>query len=411
LLSLIAALEHQLAERKTHGLLRTRRVTKGKTAPQIEIAVRGPVLQFGANDYLGLASDERIVAAAQRGLERFGVGAGASHLVTGHSVAHEELEEALAAFLSGYDQAGAKQNALAAVTLSSGYLANLAILTALCDRESVIFADKLNHACLNDGALLSRAQFKRFAHNDVDALAQLLNHFGTDSKTTKLIAVDGVFSMDGDIAPLADYLKLAEQFDAWLVVDDAHAFGVLGEGRGTAAHFGLQSDRLITMGTLGKAAGVAGAFVAAHPGVIDWIVNTARPYIYTTAQPPMLAVAASQALRIISSEHRIREKLQSNIAQFRSGCRGLPWQLLVSETAIQPLIIGDNEQALAVSCALEAQGIWVPAIRPPTVPTGTARLRVSLSAAHTHEQIAQLVSALHTAAANCQSTHYHDTAH
>ncbi len=276
------------------------------------------------------------------------------------------------------------------------------MLTALCDRESFIFADKLNHACLNDGALLSRAQFVRFAHNDVENLRKRLeNTFGADSKAgekTKLIAVDGVFSMDGDIAPLDDYLELADAHDAWLLVDDAHAFGVLGDGRGTAAHFGLQSERIITMGTLGKAAGVAGAFVAAHPSVIEWMINTARPYIYTTAQPPMLAEAAREAVRIIAHSHDLREKLQDNIAQFRAGCAGLPWSLLQSETAIQPLIVGGNDAVLALSRALEAKGIFVPAIRPPTVPAGAARLRVSLSAAHSTDDIETLLRALHDVA-------------
>jgi 8-amino-7-oxononanoate synthase len=393
-------LQEKLREREAEGLLRVRRVAHSACGPQGAFSAYGAtaraMISFGSNDYLGLANDPRIAAAAQRGLERWGVGAGASHLVTGHARAHEELENALAGVLSGV--ASGENPRISTLTLSSGYLANLAILTALCDRTSIIFADKLNHACLNDGALLSRAQFKRFAHNDVNALKHLLITYGANANITKLIAVDGVFSMDGDIAPLDEYLALAEEFDAWLLVDDAHAFGVLGDGRGTAAHFGLRSDRIITMGTLGKAAGVAGAFIAAHPRVIEWIINTAKPYIYTTAQPPMLAEAARESLRIIASEQSLRKKLQANIVQFRAGSAGLPWQLLPSETAIQPLIVGNNEDVLRVSRELETRGFLVPAIRPPTVPPGSARLRVSLSAAHTPAHIDALLRALHEVA-------------
>lgn len=401
-----------LAHREAQGLKRTRRIAQRKCAPETVFCTYGatavPVLQFGSNDYLGLAGDPRIAAAAQRGIERWGVGAGASHLVTGHTEAHEALEAAIVRFLTCPASPGGEgrdapfdRAPVSCLSFSSGYLANLAVLTALCDRESIIFADKLNHACLNDGALLSRARFVRFAHNDVGALRKRLESTycaDLDAKATKLIAVDGVFSMDGDIAPLDEYLALAEEFDTWLLVDDAHAFGVLGHGRGTAAHFGLRSERLITMGTLGKAAGVAGAFVTAHTSVIEWIINIARPYIYTTAQPPMLAHAACEAVRIIEQGDDMRATLQANIAQFGAGCAGLPWQRLASETAIQPLIVGSNDAVLALSRALEAKGIFVPAIRPPTVPQGSARLRVSLSAAHTASQVRQLTDALHEVA-------------
>jgi 8-amino-7-oxononanoate synthase len=401
---LIDKLEASLAQRDARGLTRTRRVVQGKTAPQVLLDTYGAtpasVLQFASNDYLGLASDPRVAAAAQRGIWQWGVGAGASHLVTGHTQAHEDLEREIAAFLSKTEPAGLIQSeqteGLRALSFSSGYLANLAVLTALCDREAIIFADKLNHACLNDGALLSRAQFVRFSHNEVSALrTRLESTYGASKTATKLIAVDGVFSMDGDIAPLDEYHRLAQEFDAWLLVDDAHAFGVLGNGRGTAAHFGLRSDRIITMGTLGKAAGVAGAFVAAHASVIEWILNTARPYIYTTAQPALLAEAAREAVRIIADGEELRVRLRKNIAQFRAGCTDLPWTLLPSETAIQPLIVGSNDDTLALARALEAKGIVVPAIRPPTVPQGSARLRVSLSAAHSAPQVQQLLDALH----------------
>jgi 8-amino-7-oxononanoate synthase len=387
-------LQEALDTRAQAGLLRTRTTVASKVAPQVRVA-DSMRLQFGSNDYLGLASDPRVIAAATAGAVQWGVGAGASHLVTGHTAAHAQLEAELAAFLNDTPAEGRVVHA--ALTFSSGYLANLAVLTALCDRESAIFADKLNHACLNDGAVLSRSEFMRFPHNNVKALEVRL---ATCGAKTKLIAVDGVFSMDGDIAPLDEYLALAERFDAWLLVDDAHAFGVIGEGRGTAAHFNLHSDRIITMGTLGKAAGVAGAFVYAHPTLLEWLINTARQYIYTTAAPPLLAEATRESLRIIRTEPERRRALRTRIAEFRDGCAGLPWALLPSETAIQPLVVGSNAAALKVSAALEAEGLWVPAIRPPTVPAGSARLRVSLSAAHSAPQVCQLIDALHTIAAH-----------
>jgi 8-amino-7-oxononanoate synthase len=275
--------------------------------------------------------------------------------------------------------------------LSSGYLANLSILTALASRNDVIFADRLNHACLTDGALLSRARLERYRHGDVAALARAMEAV---PGRRRFIVTDAVFSMDGDIAPLPELLRLAEAFDAWLVVDDAHGFGVLGGGRGTLTHFGLTSERIVYMGTLGKAAGVAGAFVAAHPAVVETLLQTARPYVYTTAAPPLLAVALAAALRSIRDDDFRRVHLAELIAAFRQGAAGLPWTLLPSATPIQPLIVGDVRTAVAVADALLARGILVPAIRPPTVPAGTARLRVSLSAAHTLADVDTLITAL-----------------
>jgi 8-amino-7-oxononanoate synthase len=380
---LIEALKEKLALRAQAGLTRTRKIVTSKVAPQVWRGGR-EMLQFASNDYLGLASDPRIAAAATGAIGQWGVGAGASHLISGHTEIVELLERELADFVGGARTA--------ALTFSSGYLANIAVVTALCDRNAAVFSDALNHACIIDGARLSGAEKHIFPHADLDVLAQQLATCGAE---TKLIATDGVFSMDGDIAPLAQLLALAEQHNAWLLVDDAHAFGVLGEGRGTAAHFNLKSDRLITMCTLGKAAGVAGAFVCAHPSVIEWLVNTARSYIFTTAAPPLLAAAAREALRIIRDDPSHRENLNDRIAQFRAGCKGLPWHLLPSETAIQPVIVGENEAVLALSAALESRGLWVPAIRPPTVAPGSARLRVSLSAAHTAPQVHTLIAALH----------------
>jgi 8-amino-7-oxononanoate synthase len=346
------------------------------------------VLAFASNDYLGLANAPAIADAAREGIARWGVGAAASHLIVGHAAPHAALEEALAAFVAPCARARA-------LTFSSGYLANLAILTALASRDDVVYADRLNHACLTDGARLSRATLSRYAHCDVDALERALRAGGG---RRRFIVTDAVFSMDGDIAPLPDLLRLAETFDAWLVVDDAHGFGVLGDGRGALAHFGLASERIVYMGTLGKAAGVAGAFVAAHPSVIETLLQTARSYVYTTAAPPLLAVALSAALQAIRDDGFRRTHLAGLIAAFRAGVVNLPWKLLPSSTPIQPLIVGDVSTALAVSDALLARDILVPAIRPPTVPAGTARLRVSLSAAHAPEDISALTGALHAIA-------------
>ena len=254
-----------------------------------------------------------------------------------------------------------------------------------------MFGDRLNHACLNDAARLSRAQFIRYRHGDLDELSRRL----TQSRAKrKLICTDAVFSMDGDIAPLPQLLELAEMHDAWLLVDDAHGFGVTGGGRGTLAHFGLAAERIVYMGTLGKAAGVSGAFVAAHRAVVETLLQTARPYVFTTASPPLLACALQASLAIIRDEPQRRERLSTLIACFRAGTATLPWRVLPSETAIQPLVVGDNAEVLALSAALWQRGLWVPAIRPPTVPQGTARLRIALSAAHAEADVTRLLAAL-----------------
>jgi len=379
----IAELERELAQRRDHGLARTRRIVDSAQGAWLSIDGRA-LLAFASNDYLGLANAPEVATAARDAIAHWGVGAGASHLIVGHAQPHAALEDALAAYVAPCD--GAR-----ALTFSSGYLANLAILTALASRNDVIFADRLNHACLTDGALLSRAKLERYRHCDVAALTRAME---AAVGRRRFIVTDAVFSMDGDIAPLPELLLLAERFDAWLVVDDAHGFGVLGDGRGTLARFGLRSERIVYMGTLGKAAGVAGAFVAAHPAVIETLLQTARPYVYTTAAPPLLAVALGAALRSIRNDDFRRAHLAELIAAFREGAAGLPWTLSASSTPIQPLIVGDVPTALAVSDALLARGIFVPAIRPPTVPAGTARLRVSLSAAHTLADVDALTVAL-----------------
>jgi 8-amino-7-oxononanoate synthase len=376
-----------LAARASEGLARSRSVVSTPQGRAIVVDGR-PLVSFASNDYLGLAADPRVAGALAAGVQAFGAGAGASHLLGGHQSPHAELEAALAALLRPCD--GAR-----ALTLSSGYLANLAIMTTLADRDSEIFADRLNHACLNDGALLSRATFTRYRHLDVDGLRARL---AASRAATRVIVTDAVFSMDGDVAPLAALAELADAHDAWLVVDDAHGFGVLGEGRGSLADAGVASARIVAMATLGKAAGVAGAFVAAHPTVIDAIVQTARPYIYTTAAPAALATAALASVAIIRDDAPRRAALFARIAQWSEGAGSLPWPRPASRTAIQPLVVGDARGASSLSAALRDAGVWAPAIRPPTVPAGTARLRISLSAAHAPDDGERLLAALRAAA-------------
>lgn len=383
---LIAQLQDKLAALDGDHRRRRCPVLDSPQGPHVRIDGRD-YLAFASNDYLGLANHPALVAAARDGALRWGVGGGASHLVAGHSAAHAALEQALADWL----------RLPAALLFSSGYQANLAVITALVGRGDAVFADRLNHASLNDACLLSRADFKRFAHHD---LAQLERLLAASTAPTKLIAVDAVYSMDGDCAPLAALLALAERFDAWLYVDDAHGFGVLGEGRGSVVEAGLHSERLIQMVTLGKAAGVAGAAVAAHAVVIDWLVNSARPFIFTTSTSPLLAHTVQASLRLMADEPERRAALRARMAELKHQLAGLPWTLLPSDTPIQPLLIGGNAEALAVSAGLRARGIWVPAIRPPTVPPGSARLRIALSAAHQPQDIVRLADALRELAAS-----------
>ena len=379
-------LEIGLAQLATEGLRRRRRVLDAPCGPEAIIDGR-PVVAFCSNDYLGLANHPAIVAAAQEAAGRWGVGSGASHIVSGHLRPHEDLEARLATFVG-------RERAL---YFTTGYMANLAIVPTLVERHDAIFADRLNHASLIDAALLARAEHVRYPHGDVDALAARLEQ---SRARRKLILTDAVFSMDGDLAPLPELFALAERFDAWLVVDDAHGFGVLGpSGRGSIAHFELPpSPRLILMGTLGKAAGVSGAFVAGDQRVIDWLVQRARPYIFTTASSPLIAAALLASLDLIAAGDERRAHLRRLIDRLRSGLEELPWRLLPSPTAIQPLLIGGNDAVVRLSERLFARGLWVPAIRPPTVPAGTARLRISLSAAHDETQIDALITALHDCA-------------
>lgn len=377
---LLEALDEALAARTAAGLQRRRRVVESACGPRVRVDGRD-LIAFGSNDYLGLTNHPRIVAAMQEALATWGVGAGAAHLLTGHYRVHECLEMELAEWV-GLPRA---------LCFSTGYMANIGVIPALVGREDAVFLDRLDHACLYDGAALSRAAVERYSHGDV---ADLERRLAASKARRKLIATDAVFSMDGDLAPLPELLALAERFDAWLLVDDAHGFGVLGEGRGSLAHFGLQSPRIIYMGTLGKAAGVFGAFVAAAASVVETLLQNARSYVFTTASPPALAQALRASLAVLREEPARRLDLQARIAQLRTGLAGSGWKLLPSSTAIQPLLIGDNADALRLSDALWEAGFWVPAIRPPTVPPGTARLRISLSAAHRAEDVAALIACL-----------------
>ena len=379
---MLADLEASLAKRRDQDLWRERRLVASAQGTRVRIGDRGFVA-FASNDYLGLANRPELIAAACDGARTWGVGAGASHLVVGHQEPHEALERELAAFVAPCT--GAR-----ALAFSSGYLANLGILTTLAGRSDTIVADRLNHACLVDGALLSRAKLVRYPHLDLRAAERAL----AAARGRRVLATDAVFSMDGDVAPLPELLALANAYDAWLVVDDAHGFGVLGDGRGSLAQFGLASERIVYMGTLGKAAGVAGAFVAAHEAVIESIVQAARSYIYTTAAPALLAQALRAALRLVRDASAERAHLEALVTAFRSGAARLPWTLPPSRTPIQPLVVGGAAETVRLARALEAQGLLVPAIRPPTVPAGTARLRVSLSAAHTLEDVELLTHAL-----------------
>ena len=375
-------LQGELDTLAAEGLKRRRRVLDSPCGPVCTVDGR-EVISFCSNDYLGLANDPHLIATAQAAAAQWGVGSGASHLVSGHLRPHEALESALAEFV-GFPRA---------LSFSTGYMANLAIVPALVGRGDAVFSDKLNHASLIDAAQLTHADSRRYAHGDVAALSAMLE---SSSARRKLILTDAVFSMDGDIAPLPELLELAERHDAWLVIDDAHGFGVLGEhGRGSLSHFSLPaSRRIVLMGTLGKAAGVAGAFVAADALVIEWLLQRARSYIFTTAASPITAATLVEAVKLIAAADDGRANLLRHIAQLRAGLAGTRWRLLHSDTAIQPIIVGDNAEAVHIAEALLERGLWVPAIRPPTVPKGTARLRVSLSAAHTEAHIAALVDAL-----------------
>jgi len=368
--------------RRARGLYRSRRVGAGPQQPNQTLDGRA-LVSFCSNDYLGLAGHPEVGRALSLGVERYGVGAGAAHLINGHSRAHHALEEELAAFTG-------RQRAL---LFSTGYMANLGAVGALVGRGDAVYEDRLNHASLLDAGLLSGARFKRFAHADPRALEEAM---AGDRGADRLVLTDGVFSMDGDIAPLPELASVAARHAAWLMVDDAHGLGVVGAGgRGVLEHFGLGMDEVpVLMGTLGKGFGTAGAFVAGSDDLIETLIQQARPYIYTTAQPPAVAEATRASLRLVQAEGWRREQLHALVAHFRRHAEDLGLQLMPSITPIQPIVVGAAAEALRLSQALLERGILVTAIRPPTVPEGTARLRVTLSAAHTQAQVDRLLDAL-----------------
>lgn len=380
-------LNRALKERKKQNRYRTRRITKGPQQIEMKVDDRD-VISFCSNDYLGLANHPQIKQATIKAINDFGVGSGSAHLVNGHSIVHHQLEEELAEF-SGYPRA---------LLFSTGYMANLGLCQALTAKGDYIFEDKLNHASLIDGGLISGAKMQRYLHNDVSSLKQKFDktHKDNNQDTNKLVLTDGVFSMDGDIANLPKLSTLCKKNNSWLMVDDAHGFGTLGEtGKGCLQHFSLgQKDVPIYMATLGKAIGTAGAFIAGSDELIETIIQQARTYIYTTAMPAAIAEATRYSLNIIQNESRHLNNLNNNIAYFKSCCTELELPIENSETAIQPMIIGDDKAALQISQDLFESGFLVTAIRPPTVPEGTSRLRITLSAKHTHDHIDQLINAL-----------------
>ena len=375
-------LEPGLEARHKAHLYRCRRTLEGPQQPETQINGR-QVLAFCSNDYLGLANDPRVIETFCQAAKTYGVGSGASHLVNGHSTEHQQLEEALAAF-TGRDRA---------LLFSTGYMANLGTIQALVGKGDTVFQDRLNHASLLDGGLHSGAGFKRYRHNDNVHLNHLVEKASPESQR-KLIVTDGVFSMDGDCAPLQALVDTSQRHHAWLMVDDAHGFGCLGEhGQGIGAGF-TQNQVPILMGTLGKAVGTSGAFVAGSQALRETLIQFARPYIYTTAIPPAVAAATRTSLMLIQQEPERRIHLNQLIHSFRTGANQLGLTLMDSLTPIQPIMIGDDAEAMEWSQQLEQVGILVIAIRPPTVPKGSARLRITLSASHSLEQIEQLLSAL-----------------
>jgi len=366
------------------GLYRSRRVINSPQGVHLQIDGQ-KILNFCSNDYLGLANHPAVVQAFKSAVDDYGVGSGSAHLICGHSYAHHALEEELAAF-TGRDRA---------LLFSTGYMANLGVLSALVGKGDSIFEDRLNHASLLDGGLQSGAKFKRYAHANVEHLDSQLKK----ASGHKLIVTDGVFSMDGDFAPLNTLSNTARTHDAWLMVDDAHGLGVIGaKGGGLLDYYGLKQDDVpVLMGTLGKGLGTFGAFIAGSDVLIETLIQKARTYIYTTALPAAVAEATRASLKIVISDNWRRDKLNNLSVRFRSGAEQLGLQLLPSLSPIQPIIIGDSQQAVDISNDLLSAGFLISAIRPPTVSQGSARLRVTLSAMHEEQQVDQLLEALETA--------------
>jgi 8-amino-7-oxononanoate synthase len=373
-----------LSQQQAARLYRQRRTLTSAQASEVAVAGRH-YLNFCSNDYLGLANHPRVKAAFIRAAETYGVGSGASQLITGHQTPHHELEQELADFFG-------RPRAL---LFSTGYMANLGTVSALMQRGDGVFEDRLNHASLIDAGLACDAGFKRYAHCDVTALAQQLEQ---SPAREKLVITDGLFSMDGDLAPLPELAELCRQYNAWLMVDDAHGIGVLGQhGRGSLEQLAVDpADVPVLVGTMGKAFGTFGAFVTGSEELIETLIQKARTYIYTTAMPAAVAEASRASLQLIRDGDALRASLLARIHQFREGARHLGLPVLASASPIQPLLVGDSERAMTISEQLQARGLLISAIRPPTVPAGTARLRITLSAAHTEQQVGQLLAALET---------------
>jgi len=377
-----------LQEKQQSNLYRAVRTSESPQQPQMKINGE-KLLTFCSNDYLGLANHPDVINAFKQGADKYGVGSGAAHLINGHSIEHQKLEEELAEF-TGRDRA---------LLFSTGYMANLGVVNALMQQPNDrIFADKLNHASLIDAGLLSKAKMQRYAHNDINALQSLYkkNNKTQNSVENTMILSDGVFSMDGDCAPVKQLANIAKQQQAWLMIDDAHGFGTLGKtGAGLLEQENLtQTDVPILMATLGKGIGTAGAFIAGDDDLIEYLIQTARTYTYTTAMPPAIASATRASLQLVQQETWRREKLQSLIQQFKQGASDRGIKLMPSDTAIQPILIGSTKTALTISNQLREKGLLLTAIRPPTVPEGTARLRVTFSANHSEEDVGLLLETL-----------------
>jgi 8-amino-7-oxononanoate synthase len=391
----LAWIADELADREAQGLRRRLLTRDGPQGPTIRFRdaqipsahslqpTASPLLNFGSNDYLSLAADPRLIAAAHLAAEEEGWGAGASPLITGHSASHARLERRLAEFFG----------AEAALVFPSGFAANSGIIAALVGHEDLIFADQKNHASLIDGARLSRAEVQVYPHRDLTALAAMLAASGGARR--RLIVTDTLFSMDGDLAPLGELVEPAERYEAMLMIDEAHAIGVFGEhGRGVAEHLGLESRIPIRIGTLSKALGCSGGFVVGSRMLIDWLLNRVRPYIFSTAHPPAVAAAAIAALEIVRDEPHRRRELLARAAALRDRLRAQGWNTGDTSSQIIPLFVGEPDAAMNLSAALRDRGLFVPGIRPPSVPAGESLLRISLCYGHTPEMLNRLAGSL-----------------
>ena len=375
-------IKKRLDELQSNNLYRRLRTVESEQGAHVTIDGKRYLL-LSSNNYLGLANDARIVSAAKNALDKYGFGAGASRLISGTMTPHTELEATISRF-KGTERA---------ILFNSGYCANIGLITALSGRNDIIFSDKLNHASIVDAALLSQSTVKRYPHKDVDALENLLK--SADGYSKKIIVTDGIFSMDGDIAPLRDIVALSKKYSAYLIVDDAHATGIIGEnGKGTLSHFGIDDDNIIQMGTLSKALGCFGAFVACKNDLIEYLINMSRSFIYTTALPPSTACAAIEAIKIAKEGDVLRKKLFENVNYLRGKLLDMGFNIPNSETHIIPLVIGSAEKTLALSSYLFDNGVFIQAIRPPTVPKDTCRLRITPTALHTKDELEYLVSLL-----------------